>query len=434
VGLKNIYIAAFFIYGLATILSGIAWNIDVLIIYQILQGIGAGLLMPASMALVSVVYPPQERGRGMVYWSIANSLGGSAGPVVGGYLADNFSWRLVFFVNTPLALGSMIACLLLLKKDRGKVIEKFDYAGFALLSVALVSILLVFSQGRIKGWTSNFIISLVLIFFASFGAWIAVELKVKKPLIDLTMFKNRFLVVGMIITFLIGISLYGTNFLMPLFLQIILNYTVLRTAAVIVVGVLISVVFGRIGGSLADKYSPRLPLLLGVTFWALFSYYFSFKDARASFYALWAVMVIRGVGYGLSLPPMMSGSLTGMKPQYTTMASGIINLTFTLGGMFGIAILGTLLDIREIVHYTSYASDQNLTAHGTMGTIKALQSYFMSLGHVSSNAEGMAVNVLTGIVRREALVSAFQDCFVFLMGATLIALAPSFFMGKPKKG
>jgi len=433
VGLKNIYLVGFFLYIVTTMLAGSAWSIESLIGFQVLQGVGTGILMTVTIAVVSVVYPAEQRGKGMAYWSIANSLGGAAGPLVGGYVADNFSWRLIFYLNIPLAIVSFIMCLLFIKRDEERVVEEFDYLGFGFISTALISLLIAMSQGRIEGWNSNYILGLLLVFVASFGAWIITEMKVKRPLIDLSLFKDKFFVAGITVTFVIGISLYGTNFLMPLFMQGVLDYTVLRSAVVIVVGVLISVFFSRVSGPMSDAFGPRVPLIIGILFWSLFSYYFSMVDLRASFLFLCVVMVLRGVGYGLSLPPMMSGSLATIPARLTTMASGILNLAFTIGGMVSIAVLGTLLDKQELVHYANYATEQNLSSPITVNAIAMLQSFFSGVGYVSAHARGLAITVLSGIVRREAVVSAFQDGYVFLTLVTLLALVPAWLMGRVKQ-
>jgi EmrB/QacA subfamily drug resistance transporter len=433
IGLKNMYLLGLSIYVFATLLAGSAWSIDSLIAYQVFQGVGTGILMVVTVALVADVYPMEKRGKGMAYWSIANSLGGAAGPLMGGYLADNFSWRLIFYVNTPLALVSFMVCLLFLRKDEQKFVEKFDYAGFALIGVAVVSLLVALSQGRIEGWDSDYIVSLLIIFVVSFAAWIFTEMKVENPLIDLSLFKDKFFVAGITVTFVIGVSLYGTNFLMPLFMQSVLGYSVLRSAVIIVIGVLVAVFFSRISGPLTDAYSPRVPLLIGIGFWSLFCFIFGGKDTRVAFATLGVIMILRGVGYGLTLPPMMSGSLTTLPPRLITMASGILNLTFTLGGMFGIAILGTLLDKQELTHYANYASGQNPSSPSTVDAVSLLQSFFSGLGHVPAHAKGMALTVLSGVLRREAVVSAFQDGFIFLSAVTLLALLPALVMGRVQR-
>ena len=432
VGLKNLFLVGFINYIIVTILCGSAWSIESLIVYQVIQGIGAGILNSVTVAMIAIMYPAKERVKGMAYWSISTAAGGAVGPLVGGYVSDNFSWRLIYYVNTPLALIGLIVCFMFLKKDEKRSMEKFDYSGFALISIAIVCLLLALSQGRVEGWSSNYILSLITIFIVSFGAWIAVELKVEKPMVDLALFKDKYFVAGATVTFLIGISLYGTNFLLPLFLQRILSYSVFRSAVIVVIGVVISLFFSKISGPLADRFGPRVPLVVGIIFWAVFCYVFSFKDDRASFVVLGAIMIIRGVGYGLSLPPMMAGALTKVPARLMTMASGMLTLTFSLGGMFTIAVLGTMLDKRELIHYSTYASEQNLSSQMTANTLSMFQSFFNGLGYSAAYAKGFAVSVLYGMVRKEAIMSAFQDSFIFLALATLLALVPAFIMGRVK--
>jgi DHA2 family multidrug resistance protein len=262
----------------------------------------------------------------------------------------------------------------------------------------------------------------------TFCVWVFTALKVERPLIDLKMFRNIHYVTGAIVSFLVGVCLFGSNFLMPLFMDNLLNYSVLRIAVAMAPGVALSILTTRIGGVLSDRFSPRFPTIMGLFFWAVFTYAFSLNDLRASLFALATIILLRGTGLGLSYTPSMTGAILTLPPVYLGAAAGLLSLAFTLGGMFGIAILGTMLEFRELIHYANYAANQDYSSYSTGVAINALQSFFTSLGHTTAQARGLAVGVLKGIVGREAVVSAFQDSFIFLSLTALIAVIPAFFL------
>ncbi len=427
-GLKSTFILSLSLFTIGSFLCGTAWSIDSLLVFRAVQGAGGGLLWPMSMALMTVVFPQEKRGRGMAFYGIGTSTGGTFGPLMGGYLVDNFDWRLIFYISMALGLAGLVISLFLLRGDKERFSEKFDFWGFLTLSIAIVSLLVALSQGRVEGWKSDYILSLFLIFALSFCGWIFTASKVQNPLIDLRMLRNVQFMAGAIVSFLVGVCLFGSNFLMPLFMDKLLNYSVLRIAASLAPGVSLSILTTRIGGVMSDTFSPRLPTILGLLFWAAFAYVFSLSDLRVSFFGIALMILLRGTGLGMSYTPAMTGAMLSLHPRYLGVAAGLLSLAFTLGGMFAIALLGTTLEYRELVHYASYASSHDYTSYGTGSAITALQSFFTQLGHTTTQARGLAVGVLRGIVGKEAVVSAFQDSFIFLSLTALVALVPAYLL------
>lgn len=431
-GPKNVFILSLTVFTIGSFLSASAWNIDSLIIYRALQGVGGGLLWPMSMAIITIVFPPEQRGRGMAFYGIGTSMGGTAGPMLGGYMVDMFSWRMTFYLNVALGLVGLITSIVLLKGDDERTSEKFDFWGFIPFSVAIVSFLVALSQGQVKGWDSYYILGLFALFAISFCAWVYSALKVEQPLIDLRIFRNLHFVAGAMVTFLVGICLFGSNFLMPLFMGRLLNYSVLLIAIAIVPGVALSILTTRIGGILSDRFSPRLPTIIGLIFWATFAYVFSQYDLRVSFMVITAAVLLRGTGLGLSYTPSMTGAMLSLPPRFLSASAGLLSLSFTLGGMFGIAILGTALEKRELIHFASYAASHDYTSFATGVTINSLQSFFTGLGYASAQAKGMALGLLKGIINQEALVSAFQDSFIFLSIIAIITIPLALLLKKTR--
>lgn len=431
-GLRNIFMISLSLFTFGAFLCASAWSINSLLVYRVVEGAGGGLLWPLSVALITMVFPPEERGRGMAFYGIGTSTGGTIGPLLGGYLVDSFSWRLNFYLDASMGLIGLLLSMLLLRPDRERVRGKFDFWGFSALSIAIVSLLVALSEGRREGWGSDYILGLFAIFAISFCVWMITALKRENPLIDLRIFRNRHFVAGTVVYFLVGVCLFGTNFLMPLFMDRLLNYSVLRIATAITPGIALSILTTRIGGILSDAFSPRLPTTMGLLFWAAFAYAFSQNDLRAGFFAVAAIILLRGTGLGLSYTPAVAGAMLSLPSRFLGAAAGMLSLAFTLGGMFGIAFLGTMLEQRELIHYASYATNNDYASYSTGAAINALQSFFANLGYATAEARGMALGVLRGIVGMEAVVSAFQESFIFLSITALVALVPAFFLKKRK--
>jgi len=434
VGLKKLYIVSLSFFTLGSFLCGSAWSIDSLLVYRVVQGVGGGLLWPLSMALITVVFPPEKRGRGMAFYGIGTSTGGTVGPLFGGYIVDSFNWRFIFYMQAILGLVGLVVSVILLHENRKRTAVKFDFKGFAALSIAIVSLLIALSQGRVEGWNSNYILSLFLIFAVSLTAWLLTATRVKRPLIDLRILSNKHFMAGAIVSFIVGVCLFGSNFLMPLFMDKLLNYSVLRIAAAMAPGVALSILTTRIGGTLSDSFSPRLPTFIGLLFWAIFAYAFSQYDLRVSFFGIAAIILLRGTGLGLSYTPSMTGAMLSLPASFLGVAAGLLSLAFTLGGMFGIAILGTTLEHRELVHFASYAASHDYSSYGTTVAINSLQAFLSHLGFAASEAKGMAIGLLRGMIGKEAVVSAFQDSFTFLSVTALVAMVPCLFLAKKNRG
>lgn len=432
VGNKNLYIISLGLFSLGAVLCGIAWNIDSLIIFRIIQGIGGGIVYPISLAIIIDIYPVERRGTAIAMWILSANVGSSIGPTLGGYLTESLNWRLAFYAIVPVAILAMIMTSMLFPKEKKVAPGSFDAPGFFTLTIFISALLIALSMGQTEGWGSDYIIKLLLIFAAAFTAFVIVELRNKDPLIDIRLAGDRYFAAALMINFLVGIGLYGTNFLVPIFMQNGLDYSVLRAGIAMIPGAAIAVPSTYFGGWLTDHSDVKAPLFLGIFVWALFTYVFGLLDVRVTYIGITLILLLRGIGLGISAPPMMAGAMINLPLEKTRMASGILSLNLTLGGMFGIAILGTMLESRQFVHFASYATFHEPSSYATTLALNSFQRLFQSVGHVGYEAKGMAILVLRMIVSKEALISAFQDSFFFLTVVFALAFIPSFFMSSKK--
>ena len=432
VGNRNLYILSLGLFSIGAVLCGLSWNIDSLIAFRIVQGIGGGVVYPLSLAILISIFPENKRGMAVALWMLSANVGSAIGPTLGGFLTESLNWRLAFYAIVPAAVLAMIMTSILFPKEKKQPGGKFDVAGFITLAVFVSALLIALSKGQTEGWGSDYIIRLLMIFAAAFTIFLIVELRKPDPLIEIRLAGDRYFAAALIINFLVGIGLYGTNFLVPIYLQNILDYPIMRAGIAMIPGAAIAVPCTYFGGWLTDRSSIKIPLFLGLFIWALFTYVVGLLDVRVSFMAVTMIMLLRGIGLGISAPPMMAGALVNLPQEKTRMASGILSLNLTLGGMFGIAILGTMLEKRQFVHFASSAKYHDPSSYATMLALGSIQRYFQSIGHVGYEAKGMAIMVLSTIVSKEALVSAFQDAFFLITVAFALAFIPSFFMSGKK--
>ena len=424
-GHRNLFIASLSLFTFASFCCGMAWSVQSLVFFRVIQGIGGGILMPITMALLLRIFPLRQHGMAMGIWGLANSIGGSLGPTVGGVITEYFSWRYIFLINVVLGLAGVILSLAVLPPDEHRESARLDVLGFLAMAVAMVSLLIALSQGQLEGWRSMYIVRLFLIFGIALAVFLFVEVCAAEPLIDLSLYRNFYYALATVVSLLVGFGLYASAFLVPIFLVKLLDYSTLQAALAWLPGAAVVIFIAPTSGRLSDRMDARIPLVIGLLIWTFFVHLFAGLDLRASYAGVLLVVLSRGFGLGMSLPPMTTLAVSVVPRHRVTMASGLFSLTFSLGGMFGIALMGSILERQELRHLALYAQGQEWSSVATVGVLDTLKTALERLGYVKAQAEHMALVRLAKTVGQQALTSAFQDCFHYLSGAFLCALVPA---------
>jgi len=425
IGNKTLFMASLIIFTAASCLSGAAWNVDVLIIFRIFQGIGAGALMPIAMVIIFEAFPPEERGLAMGVYGIGATFGPAIGPTLGGYLTDQFSWHLIFYINIPIGLIGIVLAAIILSPDKHKKQMDFDILGFFTMAVFLGSLLAALSQGQREGWTSFYILTLFTVAILGLASFLWAERVAKEPFIDLSVYKTFAHTMATLVFIIQGFGLYGSTFLIPLYFESMLDYTALQAGLLMLPMAVVVAVILPLAGRMADRIDGRIPITIGVLFSALSLYWLSFVDLRTSQTTAYLMLIVRGLGIGFIFPPLMNLALKCLPPEKTAVGSGLMNVSRQIGGAFGVAIIGVLLDRREVFHHSLFAQAQNLNSFTTKFFLSHFQEYFQKLGNVEIVAYKKALAVLHLLVKQKAMVASFDDCF-FIAGITfLLALIPT---------
>jgi DHA2 family multidrug resistance protein len=425
-GLRRYFVMSQIVFVVASLLCGLSWSLNSLIFFRILQGIGGGAILPVSLTILLEAFPPQEFAMASALYGIGATLGPAIGPTLGGWLTDTLSWPWIFFVNVPLVALSIFFTLLLIHENRdltaGRATAPIDYWGLIFVATWLGTLQLVLQEGQKDDWfQSPFIFWMSFVSLMSFVAFLYVELTEEHPLINVRIFKNLNFTLGSFAGAMLGAALFGMLFLVPLFTGNLLHYTALQIGMLLLPAALVSLVMFPIVGRASSFVDARILIGLGLLIFACALYLQSRVDLNTSYAELAWIQIIRGASLPLMFTSIGALSLTSLKPRERADGSSLFNLTRTLGGSFGIAILATFLVNRDRYHFERFGESITQFSHATQQQLAAASAAFIGRGGSDAvTASYQALAALSGRLSAQAFVAAFQDASLVL-GLALIA-------------
>ena len=437
-GYKRTYILGMILFTIGSFLCSLAWNENALIFFRVIQGAGAGFIMPVGMAIVTRVFPIEQRGTALGFWGIAASASVSLGPLIGGYLVDAFSWPTIFDVNVPVGIIGIMAVMIVQREIKAEDSRKFDLLGFISMSVFLTALLLALADGNADwntgGWTSDFILGCFALSIIAFVIFIINEFHVEHPIVELRLLKDRNFALANIILFIFGLAFFGNAFLLPLFLQNSLGYTALQAGLVFFpVGILQAIV-SPIAGRLTDKVNPKIPVLIGIAILALSLYMFSFFSLWTEHDQIMLPLYLRGIALGLIFIPLSAIALLDIPKPKMAQASGMFNTIRQVGGSFGVAILGTLLTQRVIFHTQMYSQAVDVSSPVFQKSVMIAKHFVAhNVGGSASEIAMRAKALIAQNVISQAFVQGINDDFLAGAFFTIIILIPVFLLKFKKK-
>ncbi|MCX6170303.1 MAG: DHA2 family efflux MFS transporter permease subunit [Ignavibacteriales bacterium] len=439
-GYKKTYASALGLFTIGSLLCSLAWNESALIVFRVIQGAGAGLMMPVGMAIVMREFPPERRGVAIGFWTIAAAASVSLGPTLGGYLIDNFAWHAIFDVNVPVGIVGVFATLVIQREYKTSATRSFDFIGFISMAVFLSALLIALSDGNSEwntgGWTSPFIVTCFAISLIAFVVFMITELNVRHPLIDLSLLKNFNFAMANIILFIFGMGMFGSTFLLPLYLQNGLGYTAFQAGSLFLPIGFLQAVMSPIAGNFADRINPKIPALIGIVLLAASLFLNHFLSLFSETSSIMISLYLRGLAMGWVFTPLSTIALSGIPRERMAQASGLFNVLRQVGGSFGVALMGTLLTDRTIFHITSYGQAVNQYAPATKNIVSELTRYAQHAVGGTNAVSAMRANALVAYhLSQQAFVSAVDDDFFIAALITILCVVPILFLRyKKKKG
>jgi len=437
-GRKRLYLISLGIFIVGSILAGTARTFNQMLVYRVIQGMGGGGLVPVALSIMREAFPARQQGMAMAIYGMGVVLAPAVGPILGGWLTDEYGWPWIFYINVPISVPAAILAMAFIQDPpylkRG--IRKIDWPGIILLSVALTSMQTVMERGQQEDWfESHWIVAGTAITVAGLIALVAWELHVKEPVINMRLFRNAALAAGSSIGLIFGVALMGTTFILPQFTQTLLGYPAFQSGMVLVPRALSLFVLMPVAGWLFRFLDARLMVLIGIgmLFW-------SYHDlARLSldvgYWNLVPMLVILGAGMPFMFVTLTATSLSTIRPQDMTDASSLYTLTRLVGGNIGYALTATLVADFGQIHRADLVkniSGLNIafqTFHG--GAVSGL----VRQGFDPVGAQNAANAVANALVNRQAAMLAYNDTS-WWMGAMFLVLVPLLLLlpGKPRAG
>ncbi len=437
-GYKKTYFFGLLLFTVGSLLCSLSWDENILILFRLIQGAGAGFVVPVGMAIVTEEFPPEKLGIALGFWGIAAAASVSLGPLVGGYLIDKFSWHTIFDVNVPIGVIGLAATWIIQREHKAKIPHKFDIVGFISMALALTSLLLALSEGNSAwntgGWTSTFILYSFGISAFSFIIFFVAEANVKYPIVELSLFKNFNFGMTNFIMFVFGIAFFGNAFLLPIYLQNSLGYTALQAGLVFLPVGIAQVVISPIAGKLTDRINAKLPAMFGILLLAISLYLMSFFSLQTEHSQIMLPLYIRGFALGFIFIPLSAIALIDIPKAKLAQATGLFNTTRQIGGSLGIAFLGTLLTRRVIFHtqtFAQYIDPSSPVYHNTLTGLKYFALH--SFGSTPFKALIQAKVLINENIVNQAFVQGINDDFFIGAVLTIALIIPLLFLRTKKK-
>jgi len=437
-GYKKVYFWGLFFFTLGSLLCGLSNDENTLIISRILQGLGAGIVQPLGMAIITREFPLKQRGLALGFWAIAAAASVSFGPLIGGYLVDNFSWQLIFDVNVPIGILALVFTIVIQREFVTPKSPKFDYIGFISVIIFLPVLLYALAEGNAQtnsaGWTAPYILACFAISAIALAVFLTQELTTSDPLIDLRLLADRNFGMSNLLMFLFGIGMFGSTFLLPLYLQNSLGYTALQSGAVFLPVGIIQGLFSPISGWFSDKVSAKIPIMTGMGLLVLSFYINSNLSFLTEHSFIMTSLYLRGLGLGLVFTPLSTLSLLTIPREKMAQASGIMNTVRQIGGSLGVALLSTILTARVNFHAQMFGGSIQAGSQEFQSLSRHMAYYIQQhAGGAFATALKQAQSILMSNVSTQAFIQGVNDDFLIAALISLIGFLPILLLKSKKK-
>ncbi len=420
------YFIAAFGFTIMSLLCSLAWNIESMIIFRALQGLFGGAMIPTAFGAIFIIFPKKMHVKVSMVIGLVVTVAPTIGPTLGGYITEVMSWHFMFLLNV---IPGIFVCFVVFNyvdfdKPDYKLLDNFDFIGIILMAVSLGALQYVLEEGNKKDWLEdNHILFLSILVVVTFIWMIVHELTCKNPIIDLTAFKNKNFSFGCIYSFILGVGLYGTVYLLPLFLFTISGYNTLQIGITMVITGVFQFISAPLAGRMFDSgVDKRLILAIGFGTFALGCYLNSFLTAESEYWEFFLPQVVRGLALMFCFMPINDLALGTMPKDEVQNASGLYNLTRNLGGAIGLAIINSLIISKSKIYAQGMKENISLTSP----QVQERMDFFTQIliGRVD-NPELAALQLLDKVVVSESFIIAINNVFViitilFCLGMILI--------------
>jgi DHA2 family multidrug resistance protein len=435
-GRKRILLAAVLGFTTASAACGLATTLPMLILFRIVQGATGGALQPLSQAVLLEAFPPQDRGKAMGFWGLGIVVAPMLGPVIGGWLTDNYSWRWIFYINIPVGLMCflMVRMFIFDPPYIRRSSSRVDYWGIGMLAVGIGALQIVLDKGQEEDWFgSNFIRTLSLVCAVFLVALVVWELRSAHPIVNLRVLKVRTYATGVFLMTVLGFVLYGSLVLLPIWLQTLLGYSALEAGIAMAPRGLGSFIAMPIVGALVGRFDARKMLVLGIAGASFTLLQLSWLNLNAGYWDIFWPQFLQGVALSLLFVPLTTVTMDPIAKEQMGNAASIFNLMRNIGGSTGIAMATTFLERRTQFQINTLGSHVTAYSAPAQQMLQGTRAALMARGADAATATQQAYGAMFGAVARQASMLAFLETFRLLGLVFLILLPLLLLMRRPGK-
>ncbi|WP_298887599.1 MDR family MFS transporter [uncultured Bradyrhizobium sp.] len=413
----------------------LAQDLPQMIVLRAVQGFSGGVLIPMAFTLIITLLPKAKQPIGLALFAVSATFAPAIGPTIGGYLTENWGWQYIFYVN--LVPGTLMIAMLWFslesKPMKLSLLRKGDWPGIITMAIGLSALQTVLEEGNKDDWFgSPFIVRLSVIAAVALTAFLIVELTVKKPLLNLRLLVRRNFGFGILANFLLGIALYGSVFILPVYLSRIQGYNSEQIGMVLAWTGLPQLLLIPLVPRLMQRFDARIIIAIGFALFAASNFMNIYMTNDYATDQLFWPNVVRAIGQAFVFAPLSAVATAGIEPENAGSASGLFNMMRNLGGAIGIAVLQTLLTKREQYHSNVLTQSVSVFEQATRTRLEQLTQYFINHGVLDrADATHRAYVAIGHIVQKQAFILAFSDTFYLLGLALIVAFIASLFLKNP---
>ena len=433
IGRKRFYMICVGVFTIASLLCGLAWNLQSLLVFRILQGLGGGGMAPSEQAILADTFRPEQRAQAFALYGIAVIIAPTVGPTLGGWITDNFSWHWIFFINVPfgaLSLG-LVNWLLVepeaLEEERRAMLRKglkIDYVGFALVALWLGCLEIVLDEGQLKDWfSSGFILTFAVISAVSFLALIPWEMRRDDPIVDVRLVFGRQFGTSFAVMMAVGAVLFASTQILPQLLQEAFGYTAYLSGLSMMPGGIAMLIMMPLAGQITNIVQPKYLIAFGLAVIALAMWHMTSLVPEATFHFFEWGRVFQMIGLPFLFIPINTVAYSGLPPEKTNNASALINMARNLGGSFGISLANTEVARRTQFHHERLAENITPTSDAYHHALAQATAFFQAQGASALQARDLAFGWIAQTLGSQSVLMAYMDVF-FVSALFAAAMVP----------
>jgi EmrB/QacA subfamily drug resistance transporter len=365
VGRRKIFLVGVAIFTLSSLLCGLSSSAGELISARAVQGVGAALMMPATLSIISATFAARERGMAIGIWAGVSAMALAIGPLAGGIITEHISWNWIFYINVPIGVLGLITTVFVVPESRDTSHEqRLDLPGLVASAIGLFALVYALIEGHSFGWTSGRILGLFAVAAVSLSAFVLLELHQRLPMLDLSLFRNGTFAGANIVAILVTLAMFGIFVFFPIYMQTFRGWSPIQSGAALLPWTLMIVVLAPIAGKLSDRVGSRWLMTAGMTVVALCCLQLSTVTLTSSFWHMLPGFVLGGVGMSFVMTPMSAAAMGAVSVDKAGVASGVLNTFRQVGVALGIAITGAIITNRAAAAARAGADPPHAFVHG----------------------------------------------------------------------